>query len=85
MDYTYVELSGSHTYILKLTLARQLALPPVHILARPGVLPWVVDLAPVGVERLSGIRLYLTTESHLRGARNLCYVVMACHDFVLVR
>ena len=52
-------------------------------LVRPGVLQWVVDLAPVGVERLGGIHDYLTTASCFHGARLLCYVVMACHDFVL--
>jgi len=85
MDYNYVELSSSHTYILQLTLARQLALPPVLDLVRPGVPPWVADLAPVSVERLSGIRHYLTTASRLYGARHLCYVIMAYHDLVLAR
>jgi len=39
VEYTYVELAGSHTYILKLTLARLLALPPALDLAKLGVLP----------------------------------------------
>ena len=47
------------------------------------MLPWVVDLAPVGVERLGGIRDYLTTASCSHGARHLCYVVMAYHSFVM--
>jgi len=48
MEYAYVELAGSHTYFLKLKLDRPLVLPSALDLARLGVLPWFVDLAPVG-------------------------------------
>jgi len=43
------------------------AFAPALDLARPGVLPWVVKLAPVGVEHWSVIRYYFTTTSCLHG------------------
>jgi len=47
-----MELSSSHTYILPTNQSALRVLAPALDLVRLGVLPWVVKLAPVGVERL---------------------------------
>jgi len=55
----------AHTYILSTNLVNLAAFAPALDLARRSVLPWVVKLAPVGVERRSVIRYYFTITSCL--------------------
>jgi len=47
------------------------ALAPALDLIGPGVLQWVVKLAPVDVERLGVIRYYFTTTTCLHGVRHV--------------
>jgi len=51
---------------------------PVLDLVRPGVLSWVLQLAPIGVERWSVIRYYFTTTSFIHS--DVSHSVITPHD-----